>query len=88
MCTAYYNNIITYERPLNPQKSIREKTHLVMIHLQERIFTYQDNFEINVLVSIIFKISRKCNLTNENQIHNIRENIFQGNVLRPLHRKR
>ena len=41
------------EERLNPQKLIREKTHLVRIHLQERIFTYQDDFkyfaEINVL---------------------------------------
>ena len=47
------------------------------------IVIYQDNFEylaaINVLVSGIIKISREFNLTNESQIHNIRENIFQGN---------
>ena len=47
------------------------------------IVIYQDDFEylaaINVLVSNIIKISREFNLTNENQIHNIRENIFQGN---------
>ena len=55
------------EEPLNPQESILEKTHLVRIYLQELIFIYQDNFEyfaeINVLVSVIFKISRECNLT-------------------------
>ena len=57
------------EKPLNPQESIREKPHLVRIHMQECIFIYEDNFkyfaEINVLISIIFKISRGCNLTNE-----------------------
>ena len=67
------------EEPLNPQESIREKTHLVTTYFQEWIFIYQDNFEyfaeINVLVSIIFKISRKYDLTNESQIHNICENI-------------
>ena len=31
----------------------------------------------NVLVSIIIKILRECNITNESQIHNIHENIFQ-----------
>ena len=75
---------------LNPQESIREKNHLVRIHLQEWIFIYQDDFEyfteINVHVSIFFKISREFNLTNERQIHNICENIFQGGTLRPLHR--
>ena len=54
--------------------------HLAAIHLQEWIIIYQNNFEylaeINVVVSIIIKISRKCNWTNESQIHNIRENIF------------
>ena len=78
------------EEPLNLQETMREKTHLVRIHLQEWILIYQDNFEyfaeINVLVSIIFKISRECNLTNESQIHNICENIFQGDTLRSLHR--
>ena len=39
----------------------------------------------NVLVSVIFKNSRECNLTNESQIHNISENIFQGDTLRSLH---
>ena len=51
---------------------------------------YQNNVEyfaeINVLVSIIIKISREFNLTNESQIHNICKNIFQGNILMPLHR--
>ena len=79
------------EEPLNPQKSICEKTHLVRIHSQEWIFTYQDNFEyfaeINVLVSIFFKNSRECNFTNESQIQNICKNIFQGDTLRPLRRK-
>ena len=59
--------------------------HLVTIHLQEWIGIYQDNFEhlaeINVLVSIIIKISRECDLTNESQIHNIREHVFHGNAL-------
>ena len=96
---VYYNIIITCcfficfhgfgEEPLNPQETIREKTHLVRIHLQEWILIYADNFEyfaeIKVLVSIIFKISRECNLTNESQIHNICENIFQGDTLRSLH---
>ena len=36
--------------------------------------------EINVLVSVISKISRECNMTNERQIHNICENIFQGDT--------
>ena len=75
--------------PLDLQESIREKIDLVTIHLQEWIFTYQDNFEINVLVSVIFKISRECNLTDEIQIHNIRENRFngiQGIALGPLHK--
>ena len=62
------------EEPLNPQESIREKTHLVRIHFQEWILIYQDNFEyfaeINIIVSIIFKILRDCNLTNESQICN------------------
>ena len=44
------------------------------------IVIYHDDFEylaaINVLVSNIIKISREFNLTNESQIHNIRENIF------------
>ena len=78
------------KRPLNPPKTIREKTHLVRIHLQELIFIYQNNFEylteINVLVSIIFKILRECYSINESQIRNIRENIFQENGLGPLHR--
>ena len=78
------------EEPLNPQESIREKTHLVRIHLQEWILIYQDNFEyfaeINVIVSIIFKILRECNLTNKSQIYNIYENIFQGDTSRTLYR--
>ena len=78
------------EEPLNPQEIIREKTHLVKIYLQEWILIYQDNFEyfaeINVLVSIVFKMSRECNLTNESQIYNICENIFQGDTLRSLQR--
>ena len=75
--------------PLDLQESIREKIDLGTIHLQELIFTYQDNFEINVLVSVIFKISRECNLTDEIQIHNIRENRFkgiQGIASGPLHK--
>ena len=78
------------EEPLDPQESIREKTRLVRIHLQEWILIYQDNFEyfaeINVIVSIIFKILRECNLTNESQIYDICKNIFQGDTLRPLYR--
>ena len=74
------------KEPLNPQESILEKTHLVWIHFQESVFIYQDNFEllikVNVPVSIIFKISRECNLTNERQIRHIRENIFQESALR------
>ena len=70
---------------LNPQESIREKTYLATIHLQEWIFTYQDDFEINVLVSVIFKISRECNLTDESQIQDIHENGFQS-LLRSLHK--
>ena len=75
--------------PLDLQESIREKIDLVTIHLQEWIFTYQDNFEINALVSVIFKISRECNLTDEIQIHNMRENRFngiQGIALGPWHK--
>ena len=69
----------------NPEEEPkREKTHLVRIHLQEWIFIYQDNIEyfaeINVLISVIPKISRECNMTNERQIHNICENIFQGDT--------
>ena len=41
--------------------------------------------EINVLVSLIFKIPREFNLINESQIHNICENIFQGDTLRSFH---
>ena len=78
------------EELLNPQEFIREKTHLVATYFQELIFIYQDNFEyfaeINVLLSIIFKISGEYNLTNESQIHNICENIFQGETLMLLHR--
>ena len=47
-------------------------------------FHYQDNFEhladLNFLVSIIFKVSRENNLTNESQIQDIRGNIFRGNA--------
>ena len=74
------------KEPLNAQELMREKTHPVMIHLEEWIFTCQDDFEINALVSIVFKISRECDLTSEGQIHDICENIFQGNGLRLLHR--
>ena len=78
------------EEPLNYQETILEKAHLVRIHLKELILIYQDNFEyfaeINVIVSIIFKILREYNLSNESQICNISENIFQGATLRPLHR--
>ena len=60
------------------------------MHLQELVLIYQDSFEnfaeINVIVSIIFKILREYNLSNESQIYNISENIFQGDTLRPLHR--
>ena len=38
--------------------------------------------KVNVPVSIMFKISGECNLTNERQIRNIRENIFQESALR------
>ena len=65
------------EEPLNPQESINEKIHLVTIHLQEWIFKLNFNFKINALVSIIFKISRECNLTNKSQIHDIREIFFR-----------
>ena len=74
------------EEPLNPQESIREKTHIVTIPLPEWVFIYQENFEINVLVSIVFNISRERNLTNESQIHDTLKNIFQEDTLRPLHR--
>ena len=40
---------------------------------------------MNFPVSDIFKISREFNLTNEGQIHDIRENGFQRNAFRPLH---
>ena len=43
------------EEPLNSQESIREKTHLVTIHLHKSILIYQDNFEINVFVSLFSK---------------------------------
>ena len=46
------------EESLDPKESIREKTHLITIHLHEWIFTYQDNFKINVLVSVTFIITR------------------------------
>ena len=78
------------EEPFNLQESICEKIHLTTIHLQEGIVIYHNNFEylaeINVLVSITIKISRELSLTNESQIHNIRENIFWGNAFRPLYR--
>ena len=68
------------KEPLNPpHKSICEKAHLVTIHLQ-------NNFKTNVLASIIFKISRECNLASKIQTHDICKNIFQGNAQRPLHR--
>ena len=40
--------------------------------------------EVNVLVPVVFNVI--CNLTNESQIRNIHENIFQENALGPLHR--
>ena len=40
--------------------------------------------ELNVVVSIIFKILRECNWTNKRQILDIRENNFQGNDLQPF----
>ena len=47
-------------------------------------FHYQDNFDyladLNVLASIIFKISRENKLSNESQIHDIHGNIFPGNA--------
>ena len=46
------------QEPLNPQESISEKTHLVTIQLKRSIFIFQDNFEINVFVSSVFKFSR------------------------------
>ena len=46
------------QEPLNPQESISEKTHLVTIQLKRSIFIFQDNFEINVFVSSVFKVSR------------------------------
>ena len=76
---SYFRGFV--EETFNSQESIYEKILLVAIHLQEWLFISQYNFEylteINVLVSIFFKISRECNLTNESQIHNIRENIFR-----------
>ena len=57
--------------------------YLVTIHLWELIFTYQDDFKINLLVSVIFKIPGECNLIDESQIYDIHENAFQS-VLRPL----
>ena len=78
------------EESFNLQESLCEKINLATIHLQESTVICKDNFEylaeINVLVSIIIKISRECNFTNASQIYNIRENIFQGNTLRPLYR--
>ena len=72
------------EEPFNLQESLCEKIHLAPMNLQEWIVIYQDDFEhlpeVNVLVSIIIKISKECNLTNANQIHNIREKIVQGNA--------
>ena len=41
---------------------------------------------MNVLVSVIFKIAREFNLTDKSQIHDIHENAFQGNALRPFHK--
>ena len=76
---SYFHGI--GDEPRNRQESIRKKASLVRIHLQERIFIYQDNFEylagVKILVSIIFKISRECNLTNESQIHNSRKIFFR-----------
>ena len=40
--------------------------------------------EVNVLVPVVFNVI--FNLTNESQIRDIRENIFQENALGPLHR--
>ena len=64
-------------------------SHYRCIYRNESSFISQNNFkylaEINVLVSIIIKISRECNSNNESQIHNICENIFQGNALRHLY---
>ena len=47
-------------------------------------FHCQDNFEYlaDVLVSIIIKISRENNLTNESQIHDIRGNALKLIALR------
>ena len=75
------------EEPFNLQESVSKETHFAMMHLQECIVIYQNNFEqlAEVNISIIIKISRKYNLTNENQFQNVRENIFQGNALRPLY---
>ena len=72
------------KEPFNLQESVCEKMHLATIRLQELIAIYQDNFEylveISILASIIIKILRECNLTIKSQIHNIHENIFQGNT--------
>ena len=69
------------KEPLNPQESIRERTHLVTIYLKDEFFLIRI-----ILKSTFFKILRECNMTNESQIHDIRGNIFQGNALRPSHR--
>ena len=79
---SYFFSYLRFgEEPFNLQESLCEKIHFATIHLQEWLVIYQNNFEylaeINVLVSIIIKISRECNLTNESRIHNIRKNIFQ-----------
>ena len=77
------------EKAFNLQESVCEKICLATMHLQERILFIRiilNMAEIYVFISIIIKISRECNLSNESLIHNIRENIFQGNVLRSLYR--
>ena len=61
--SSFFSNFHRFgKETLNVPESIREKSHLVRIYLPEWIFIYQDNFEymveINVLVSIVFKISR------------------------------
>ena len=73
-------------QPLNPQESVYEKIYLITVHLQKFIFIFSGNSEylaeINVFVSVIFKISTEFNLANGSQIHNIHEKSFQGNALR------
>ena len=53
------------EEPFTLQESVCERIHLVTINLLKLTIIYQDNFEylaeINVLVSIIIKISKECN---------------------------